>query len=103
MRILGFELRRVKPAAAPVEFLGHMAKIQIVDGDVCVLMADRALSQAQRDDMANYWRLIFGDRVTLVVIDDGMKLGVLSPPRAAEVHRQIQDGKVIANAIEAGK
>lgn len=96
MRILGFEITRRKPAT---RFLGELVKVDLSAGDVCVLMVKQPVSQETAADMREAWRAAVGDDVTLLVLGNGMKLGILSPPQAAEVQERIADEKAVELAV----
>jgi hypothetical protein len=97
MRLFGFEIRR---AAAPqTRFLGDLVKVDLAPGDVCVLMARRRLETGEAAQFSELWRAAVGDDVTLVVLDDGLKLGVLSPPQAAAVYERLEDAESVERAV----
>lgn len=97
MRILGFEVSRAKREAT--RFLGDIAKVDLSPGDVCVLMARKPMSPEEVQRIGETWRLLVGDNVTLIVLEDGMKIGVLSPPQAAAVNERLNDTAAVDKAI----
>lgn len=99
MRIFGFEIRRSK--RMPVRFLGDVVKVDLSPGDVCVLLARQVVSPKQLAEIRDAWRAAVGDDVTLMVLDDGMKLGVLSPPQAAAIHVRLIDEAAVEQAVDA--
>lgn len=97
MRFLGLEITRASPP--PTRFLGDLVKVTLSPGDVCVLMSRRHLTQDEASWLRDMWRASIGDAITLIVIDDGMRLGVLSPPEAAAVHERLSDASAVAEAV----
>ena len=95
MKIFGYEITRSKRT----RFLGDIAAIQLKDGDVCVLMADEAVSTEDAKMFTAAWRAKFGD-TTLIVLDKGMRLGVLSPAQSARVKMHIDDTNAVDEALE---
>jgi hypothetical protein len=55
------------------------------------------VSWAER--LSSTWRAAVGDDVTLIVLDNGMRLGVLSPPQAAAVHERLTDALAVEEAV----
>lgn len=96
--MLGLEITRAKPPAT--RFLGEIAKVDLSPGDVCVLMARGAMTPDETRRVSAMWRATVGEDVTLVVLDNGMKLGVLSPPQAQAVHERLTDEEAVAKAVE---
>lgn len=97
MKLLGLEITRAsKPAT---RFMGELVKVQLSPGDVCVLMARKTMAPEETERVSAMWRAVVGDEVTLIVLDDGMKLGVLSPPQAQAVHDRLQDEDAVERAI----
>lgn len=99
MRLLGFEITRSRKPQT--RFLGDLVKVELSPGDVCVLMIREPMTDERLQSVTAAWRAAVGDSVTLVVLDDGKRLGVLSPPQAAEVHRRIQDQQAVEDAVTA--
>lgn len=99
MKIFGFEITRAEPPQT--RFLGSLIKVELSPGDVCVLMVTQALSAKEAERIRDVWRATVGDDVTLLVLDVGMKLGVLSPPQAQAVHERLADESNVALAISA--
>lgn len=97
MKLFGFEIRRAKSKA--VRFMGELVKLDVAPGDVCVLMCSQSLSQDGANRLRETWRFVMGDDVTLIVLDGGMRLGVLSPQKAAEVHARLEDEAVVEKAV----
>ena len=99
MRFFGWELTRAK--RPQTRFLGDLVKVDLSPGDVCVLMTQRVMAADEAERVRATWRATVGDDVTLVVLDPGMRLGVLSPPQAAAVHERVTDEAAVAAAVEA--
>jgi hypothetical protein len=98
VRAFGYEIRRAsKPAT---RFIGEIVKVELSPGDVCVLMASARLSKEIVDGITATWRASVGDDITLIVLDEGLKLGVLSPPQAAVVHQKLTDEAVVQKAVD---
>lgn len=95
MKLFGFEISRSKPT----RFIGDLATVQIKQGDVCVLMANDALSNEEAAAIGAMWRAKFGE-IALIVLDKGMRLGVLSPPQAIKASVRIEDAKLVDAALE---
>lgn len=96
MKIFGLEISRRKST----RFLGDLAAIQLRPGDVCVLMANDIVSAEDAEKFAAAWRAKFGE-TTLIILDKGMRLGVLSPAQAAKASMRIEDAKAVEKAVEA--
>lgn len=99
MKLFGFEVRRVAKPMPPTRFLGDLIKVDLSPGDVCILLAPGFVSKEQVVEMQGAWRAAVGDDVTLLVLGNGMKLGVLSPPQAAEVQERIADEQAVQLAV----
>lgn len=97
MRVFGFEITRAKKPQT--RFLGDLVKVDLKAGDVCVLMAPRALPASEMQSITAAWRATIGDDVTLLIIDGSMKLGVLSPPQAAAVQERIESERAVEAAV----
>lgn len=97
MKLFGYEIRRAKPPAT--RFLGDILKVELSPGDVCVLMVRTPMSREATETVTQMWRATVGDDVTLVVLDDGMKIGVLSPPHARAVQERIDDAETVERTI----
>jgi hypothetical protein len=99
MRVFGYEFARVKPE--PTRFLGDLTKINVSDGDVCVLMMPDRAGDELAARLRVEWQAIFGQQVTLLVLDNGGRIGVLSPQQAARATAVIDDAKAVQAALEA--
>lgn len=69
-----------------VECVGHMHKVVFNDGDVIVITVDHWLPKEQRASLEGYIRTHLGD-VNILVLENGLKLGVLGMPEVAEADR----------------
>lgn len=98
MRVFGFEISRRKSQPA-ARFLGDIAKIEVKDGDVFVLMHPARMSEEDAAFIRQTWQAIFGQQVTLLILDAGARLGVLSPVAAAQVNQAIEDGAAVGAAL----
>lgn len=96
MRIFGFEITRGKTT----RFLGDLTSVRINEGDVCVLMANEAITTEEAKNFSVAWRAKFGE-TALIILDKGMRLGVLSPPQAARATMHIEDAKAVDKALES--
>jgi hypothetical protein len=108
VKLFGLEIRRVplpavpppaEPPPPPTRYLGEVVKVDLAPGDVCVLMSRVTLAREDRQMIGDLWRATVGDDVTLIVLDDGAKLGVLSPPKAVAVHERLSDEAVLDKAL----
>lgn len=97
MQIFGFEIRRARKPET--RFLGELVKIDLSPGDVCILMAHQPIRQEEAESMRQAWRAAVGDDVTLLVLGNDLRLGVLSPPRAAEVRERFGVENAVAMAV----
>jgi len=97
MRLFGFDITRKK--AERTHFLGELVRLQLKPDDVCVLMVRSAVSAEQAAKFAEHWRIKFGD-IPLMVLDNGMRLGVLSPPQAEQARMHITDSEAVDKALE---
>lgn len=96
MKLFGYELVRAKAT----RFLGDLAKVQIKQGDVCVLMANETVTPEEAKNFAAAWRAKFGE-TALIILDKGMRLGVLSPAQSAKATMHIEDAKAVDKALES--
>jgi hypothetical protein len=60
-----------------IRFLGDLQRLEVRPGDVFVLTVPRDFSREVQYRIVEYWRGIMGD-VRLIVLEEGMKLGVIS-------------------------
>lgn len=89
MTLFGWEITRAK--SPQTRFLGDLVKVTLSPGDVCVLMCPDTISPEYAARMSETWRATIGDDVRCIVLDRGMKLGVLSPPQAAALHDALHE------------
>lgn len=97
MRLFGLEVRWA--AAPPTRFLGDLVKVDLSPSDVCVLMCRDTMTPDSAARIQSYWLAAVGPDVTLIVLEAGMKLGVLSPPKAVEIHEKLKDEAAVAEAV----
>lgn len=97
MRIFGLEVRRVEKPQS--RFLGELVKVDLSPGDVCVLLTREKLAPDAAARASAAFIAAFGEDVTLLILDGGMKIGVLSPPQAAEVHERLADERAVEQAL----
>lgn len=101
MRFFGLEIRRsAAKKEPPVEFLGSLVKMDVLDGDVAVLMPARELSGEQAQAIGQTWEDRFGDRATLLVLDVGMRIGILAPDRAARIEEARKEAAGTDKAVD---
>lgn len=98
MKLLGLEISFGQQPEEP-RFLGDMVRLKLEPGDVCVLMVPGRISNETAERMREMWTTAIGEAVTLLVLDSGMRIGVLSPSQAAAAAVQIADGRAIATAV----
>lgn len=89
--------QRKKPA---LTFLGDLAKVIVAPGDVFVVMPKRQISQQTADALQEVWESRFGPECPLVVLEEGMKIGVLSPEKASAVQKTISELEEAAAAVD---
>lgn len=82
MRIFGYEIRRHKPQH--LAYVGEIAKVQVSDGDVMVIIPERPLADEHVAVLASVWEKNIGDKATLLFMDAGTKLAVISPDTKAK-------------------
>lgn len=92
------------PAAAPAppeptRFLGDLVRLELKDGDVCVLMMPGRISDEASARMREAWATAVGENVSLLVIDGGGRLGILSPGQAGLAALAIADGRAVSAAV----
>ncbi|NLS07621.1 phage portal protein [Rhizobium sp. P32RR-XVIII] len=63
-----------------IRFLGDMTKLHLEPGDMLVLQLDTRISNEQFDRLNEQMAEIFGKR-RVIILDAGMKLGAVTPPR----------------------
>lgn len=85
---------------AALNFLGDLTKITVAPGDVFVVMPKRQISEATAQALSQVWEENFGPECPLVVLEEGMRIGVLSPDKAAEAQKQIQEIEAATQAVE---
>lgn len=71
----------VVPNEAKIDWVKELAKVELKPGDIVVLMTERKLSFDQAANIRRKWNEGFHD-IRCVVLDDGMRLGVLSPVKS---------------------
>lgn len=81
-----------------LSFLGDLAKVTVAPGDVFVVMPKRQISEATAQALSQLWEENFGSECPLIVLEEGMRIGILSPDKAAAAQKQIVE---IEAAIEA--
>lgn len=84
----------------PLTFLGDLAKIDVKPGDVFVVMPKRQISEATANALSQVWEENFGPECPLVVLEEGMRIGVLSPDRAAAAQKQIDEIEAVNQAVD---
>ena len=63
--------------ADEIRFLGDLQRLEVKPGDKFVLTLDCQLSMEQQARLGDYWMTLMGPDCPLIVIEPGMKLGVL--------------------------
>jgi hypothetical protein len=92
-----FPWQKKKPA---LNFLGDLVKVTVAPGDVFVVMPKRQISQATADALQQVWEERFGHECPLVVLEEGMRIGVLSPEKAAAAQKTISEIEEAAEAVD---
>ncbi len=64
--------------APEVRILGELQRLELRPGDKFVLMCDRRISSDNLERLKAYWHQFAGEEHKLLVLDDGLKLGVIS-------------------------
>lgn len=85
---------------AALNFLGDLTKITVAPGDVFVVMPKRQISEATAQALSQAWEENFGPECPLVVLEEGMRIGVLSPEKAAAAQKQIQEIEAATQAVD---
>lgn len=96
MKFLGFEFKR-KPKLA---YVGEIAKVKISDGDLVVITIPGTPDADQLKSISTAWEAKFGDAVPLVVLSEGMKIGVLSPEKKIEQYEKEQAEQALSDFAE---
>jgi hypothetical protein len=60
-----------------IRYLGHLERLEAYPGERFVLTVDERLQPEQRQFIQNTWRRFVGEGVLLLILDKGMKLGVI--------------------------
>ena len=84
----------------PLSFMGDLVKLNVTPGDVFVVMPKRPISEATAEALRAVWEEHFGDDCPLVVLEEGMRIGVLSPDRAAAAHKKLEEIESASEAID---
>lgn len=92
-----FPWQKAKPA---LSFLGDLTKIKVAPGDVFVVMPKRQISESTAHALSQIWEENFGPECPLVVLEEGMKIGILSPEKAAEAQKQISEIEAVTDAVD---
>jgi hypothetical protein len=92
-----FPWQKKKPALA---FMGDLVKLVVAPGDVFVVMPKRQISQQTAEALQAAWEEHFGTDSPLIVLEEGMKIGVLSPQKAAEAQKTISEIEEAAAAVD---
>lgn len=83
----------------PAKYIGEFCKIKILAGDVVVLTCEQTISRDVAAQLDAEFAKKFGPDVSLLVLDAGMKLALLSPEkRQKEKDQEALDA--ISSAIE---
>lgn len=83
-----------------LSFLGDLTKITVSPGDVFVIMPKRQISEATAQALSQVWEENFGAECPLVVLEEGMRIGILSPDRAASAKKQIEELEAVSKAVD---
>lgn len=92
-----FPWQKKKPA---LTFVGDLTKITVAPGDVFVVMPKRQISEATAEALSRVWEENFGEECPLIVLEEGMRIGVLSPDKAAAVQKTISEIEEAAEAVD---
>lgn len=92
-----FPWQKKKPA---LSFLGDLTKIKVAPGDVFVVMPKRQISQETAQALSQVWEENFGAECPLVVLEEGMRIGILSPDKAAAAQQQIEEMEAATKAVD---
>lgn len=92
-----FPWQKKKPA---LNFLGDLTKVVVSPGDVFVVMPKRQISEATAQALSQVWEENFGPECPLVVLEEGMRIGVLAPEKAAAAQHQIEEMEAATKAVD---
>lgn len=84
----------------PLTFLGDLTKVVVSPGDVFVVMPKRQISQETAQALSQVWEENFGAECPLVVLEEGMRIGILSPDKAAATQKQIEELEAVNKAVD---
>jgi len=67
--------------AEEIRYIGELQRLELKPGDRFVLTTDRPISHEQAERIKDVWHQFVGpERHELLILDNGMKLGVISEP-----------------------
>jgi hypothetical protein len=84
----GYGTKDASKSVTAIQFLGHMQRLTLRKGDVYVLTVDAILNGEAMSHLKSQWEAVFPE-AKLVVLDRGMKLGVIS---SAALEREVRRG-----------
>jgi hypothetical protein len=93
MRIFGFDIKISRKHK--LSYVGEICKVKVCDGDVMVIIPKRPMSEAHVSVIADVWERNIGDRATLLFLDDGAKIAVLSPDSSRIKAQTDEDEKTL--------
>lgn len=84
----GGRLGQAPSATEEIRYLGDLQRLELKPGDRFVLTVDRPISGEMAAKLGEVWARFVGDDredLKLLILDSGMKLGVLNWDTAADV------------------
>lgn len=75
-----------------IQFVGELQRLELKPGDRFVLHCDRPLPAVVAEHLERGWRRFVGDRADefpLLVLEPGMRLGVIGAASTTTLHDQI--------------
>lgn len=100
MRIFGFDISVSRKKR--LSYVGEICKVKVSDGDIMVIIPKGPISSAHVSVIADVWERNIGDRATLLFLDEGTKIAVLSPDskkNEIESKKSDEDLRAIASQI----
>jgi len=82
--------------------LEHLKRVKLEPGDFLVLESPHALADAHVKHLGDVMKRVFGEGHKMIVLEEGMKLGVVSPGEKPKGHYQTDgEGDLICPHCEA--
>ena len=76
--------RKARTFRSRITFVGELRRVNVRPGDVFVLKSEHRITDEMVDHLIKMWKDTMGEDVKLLVLGDGLKLGVIRGPQTSE-------------------